>query len=94
MVAAHRELVQDLDIVVLGVEEPLVERLLERHRPVATAPASPPAQARLQAASVSKDGAHDEHPTARDEMLQVVRQPLNVLAPLLLEALDFDDLRD
>jgi hypothetical protein len=94
LVAARHELVQDLDIVVLGVEEVLVERLLERHHHGRDRARTPPSQARLQAASVSKDGAHDEHPPARDEMLQVVREALNVLAPLLLEALDFDDLRD
>ena len=31
---------------------------------------------------------------ARDETRQIVRQPLDVFAPLLLEALDCDDLRD
>jgi len=35
-----------------------------------------------------------EHPPARDEMLQVVRQPLDVFARLLLEAVHFDDLGD
>jgi resolvase-like protein len=43
---------------------------------------------------ISNDGTHDEHPPARDEMRQVVRQPLDVFAPLLLEALHFDDLGD
>jgi hypothetical protein len=43
---------------------------------------------------LSKDGTHDEHPPARDEMLQVVRQALDVFAGLLLEALHTDDLRD
>src|SRR6185436_13238364 len=42
----------------------------------------------------SKDGTHDEHPPARDEMRQVVRQALDVFARLLLEALHFDDLGD
>src|SRR5215203_2034302 len=41
---------------------------------------------------ISKDGTHHEHPPARDEMRQVVRQALDVFAPLLLEALHFDDL--
>ena len=31
VLAARHELAQDLDVVVLGVEEALVERLLERH---------------------------------------------------------------
>src|SRR5438067_7346635 len=43
---------------------------------------------------MSKDGTHDEHPSARDEMLQVIRQPLDVFASLLLKALHCDDLRD
>src|SRR5207247_7632753 len=43
---------------------------------------------------ISKDGTHDEHPPARDEMRQVVRQALDVFARLLLEALHFDDLGD
>src|SRR4051812_46105652 len=42
----------------------------------------------------SKDGTHDEHPPARDEMRQVGRQALDVFARLLLEALHFDDLGD
>ena len=37
---------------------------------------------------------HDEHPPARDEMRQVVRQPMDLFAPLLLKALYCDDLRD
>src|SRR5438477_1692599 len=77
---------------------------------VATAPASPPRKlvrsigqacqglcAATTAADrprISKDGAHDQHPPMRDEMLQVVRQALDVLVRLLLEALHFDDLRD
>src|SRR6185503_15825003 len=44
--------------------------------------------------SNSKDGTHDEHPPARDEMRQVVRQALDVFARLLLEALHLDDLGD
>src|SRR4051812_26131348 len=32
---------------------------------------------------ISKDGTHHEHPPARDEMRQVVRQALDVFAPLL-----------
>ena len=43
---------------------------------------------------ISKDGTHDEHPPARDEIRQVVRQALDVFARLLLEALHFDDLGD
>src|SRR5882724_6817270 len=35
---------------------------------------------------ISEDGTHDEHPPARDEMRQLVRQPLDVFARLLLEA--------
>jgi hypothetical protein len=42
----------------------------------------------------SKDGTHDEHPPARDQMRQVVRQALDVFARLLLEAIYFDDLGD
>ena len=48
----------------------------------------------LQRPRISKDGTHDEHPPARDEMRQVVRQALDVFARLLLEALHFDDLGD
>src|SRR2546423_482864 len=44
--------------------------------------------------AISKDGTHDEHPPARDEMRQVVRQALDVFARLLLKALHCDDLRD
>src|SRR3954447_6075477 len=47
---------------------------------------------RLHPPRISKDGTHHEHPPARDEMRQVVRQALDVFAPLLLEALHFDDL--
>jgi hypothetical protein len=36
---------------------------------------------------MSKDGTHDEHPPARDEMLQIVRQVLHLFARLPLEAL-------
>jgi hypothetical protein len=43
---------------------------------------------------ISKDGTHDEHPPAGYEMLQVVRQALDVFAALLLKSLDLDDLRD
>ena len=43
---------------------------------------------------ISKYGTHDEHPPARDEMRQVVRQPLDVFGRLLLKALHSDDLRD
>ena len=43
---------------------------------------------------ISKDGTHDEHPSARDEMFQVVRQALDVFARLLLEAIHLDDLCD
>src|SRR5947207_9873304 len=43
---------------------------------------------------ISKDGTHDEHPPARDEMRQVVRQALDVVARLLLETLHLDDLGD
>ena len=43
---------------------------------------------------ISTDGTHDQHPPARDKMLQVVRQALHVFAPLLLGAVHFDDLRD
>ena len=43
---------------------------------------------------ISEDGTHDEHPAARDEMLQVIRQALDVLARLLLPPLHRDDLRD
>src|SRR5947209_12375131 len=42
----------------------------------------------------SKDGTDDEHPTARDEMRQIIRQALDVFAPLLFETFHFDDLRD
>jgi hypothetical protein len=42
----------------------------------------------------SKDGTHDEHPPARNEMCQVVRQALDVFARLLLEALHFEDVGD
>src|SRR5437764_1620128 len=48
----------------------------------------------LRRSRISKDGTHDEHPPARDEVRQVVRQALNVFAPLLLPALHLDDLRD
>ena len=41
---------------------------------------------------ISKDGTQDEHPPARDEMRQVVRQALDVFARLLLEAVHFEDL--
>ena len=43
---------------------------------------------------LSKNGTHDEHPPARDEMFQVIRQALDVFARLLLEAIHLDDLRD
>src|SRR4051794_37506879 len=43
---------------------------------------------------ISEDGTHDEHPPAQDEVLQVVRQALDVFARLLFEAVHFDDLRD
>jgi hypothetical protein len=43
---------------------------------------------------LSEDGTHDEHPSARDEMLQVIRQALDVFARLLLKAIHLDDLRD
>jgi hypothetical protein len=42
----------------------------------------------------SKNGTHDQHPPACDEMRQVVSQALDVLAPLLLEAIHLHDLRD
>jgi hypothetical protein len=42
----------------------------------------------------SKDGTHDEHPPARDEMRQFIRQSLDVFARLPLEAIHLDDLRD
>ena len=45
-------------------------------------------------AAWSQDGTDDEHPSARNEMRQVVRQPLDVLGRLLLPALHLDDLRD
>src|SRR5438445_4784044 len=68
---------------------------------VATAPATAPRQLVcsiglivLDRPRISKDRAHDEHPPARNEMRQVVRQALDVLARLLLPALHFDDLRD
>ena len=48
----------------------------------------------LRGPRISKDGTHDEHPPARHEMRQVVRQALDVLARLLLEALHFEDLGD
>jgi hypothetical protein len=48
----------------------------------------------LRRPRASTDGTHDQHPPARDEMLQVVRQALDVFAGLLLEALHCDDLRD
>src|SRR5256714_4604151 len=44
--------------------------------------------------ATSEDGAHDEQPPARDEMLQVVLQAFDQFAPLLLKALHCDDLRD
>src|SRR5689334_19671749 len=43
---------------------------------------------------VSEHGTHDEHSPACDEMLKVVRQALDVFRRLLLEAFDFDDLRN
>src|SRR5215212_7689835 len=43
---------------------------------------------------ISEDGTDDEHPPARDEMRQVVRQALDVFARLLLETLHFEDLGD
>jgi len=43
---------------------------------------------------ISKDGTNDKHPPARDEVRQVVRQPLDVFARFLLEALHFGDLGD
>jgi hypothetical protein len=49
---------------------------------------------RLPPRRLSKDGAHDQHPPARDEMLQIVRQALDVFARLLLEAVHFADLGD
>src|SRR3954452_5536214 len=57
-----------------------------------TPAARPSAGGRPSRSRSSKNGTHDEHPPARDEMLQVVRQPLDVFAPLLLEALQVDDL--
>jgi hypothetical protein len=44
--------------------------------------------------AISESGTQDEHPAARDEMRQVVRQALDVSARLLLEALHFEDLGD
>src|SRR5207248_4771114 len=68
---------------------------------VATAPATAPRKLvcsigliAVHRSRISKDGTHDEHPPARDEMCQVVRQALDVFAPLLLPALHLDDLRD
>src|SRR3954470_1693210 len=55
----------------------------------ATAPAIP---ARKLVCGMSKNRTQDEHPPTRDEMLQVLGQPLNVFARLLLEALHVDDL--
>src|SRR5215217_7656467 len=43
---------------------------------------------------ISKGRTQDEHPPARDEMSQVIRQALDVFARLLLEALHFEDLGD
>src|SRR5438067_6738883 len=43
---------------------------------------------------VSKDRTHHEHPPARDEMRQVVRQALDLFACLFLEAFHRDDLGD
>src|SRR5947207_2107504 len=68
---------------------------------VATAPATAPRKLvcrigliALRRPRISKDGTHDEHPPARDEMSQVVRQALDVFARLLLETLHLDDLCD
>src|SRR5438309_129718 len=68
---------------------------------VATAPATAPRKLvcrigliALRRPGISKDGAHDEHPPARDEMCQVVRQALDVFARLLFETLHLDDLCD
>src|SRR2546430_8366709 len=68
---------------------------------VATAPATPPRKLvcsvgliALHRPRISTDGAHDQHPPARDEVLQVVRQALDVFTPLLLKALHRDDLGD
>src|SRR5438132_597017 len=68
---------------------------------VATAPATAPRKLvcsigliALHRPRISKDRAHDEHPPARNEVRQVVRQALDVLARLLLPALHLDDLRD
>src|SRR5207302_6574957 len=67
----------------------------------ATAPATAPRKlvcsiglTALRRSRISKDGTHDEHPPARDEVRQVVSQALDVFAPLLLPALHLDDLRD
>src|SRR5438874_6136330 len=68
---------------------------------VATAPATAPRKLvcsigliALHRPRISKDGTHDEHPPARDEVRQVIRQALDVFARLLLKALHCDDLRD
>src|SRR5207248_8688688 len=47
VVAARHELAQDLDVVVLGVEEAFVERLLERHHHRRDRARDPASQARL-----------------------------------------------
>src|SRR6188472_1578519 len=52
------------------------------------------AESSLRRAGISTDGTHDEHPPARHEMRQVLRQLLDAFARLLLEALHFDDLGD
>src|SRR6266550_6117285 len=68
---------------------------------VATAPAPAPRKLvcrigliALHRPRISKDGTHDEHPPARDEMCQVIRQALDVFARLLLPVLHCDDLSD
>jgi hypothetical protein len=48
VVAARHELAQDLDVVVLGVEEAFVERLLERHHHGRDRARNPASHARLQ----------------------------------------------
>src|SRR5205085_5110897 len=68
---------------------------------VATAPATAPRKLvcsigliALHRPRTSKDGTHDQHPPARYEVRQVVRQALDVIARLLLETLHLDDLCD
>jgi hypothetical protein len=48
VLAAHHELAQDLDVVVLGVEQAFVEGLLERHHHRCDRARNRPSQARLQ----------------------------------------------